>query len=249
MATDARCAQLAAAIIGVYENIPQTRSRQSFPFIHPMTSATMILHALISRHHTLRQAYGKTLLAGVSALGGYCQKTWVSGKMLRTAFKLNVLAQRTLDYSTETLWQASGPDARAAQHGSNSANTNPSRIARDAYATSSITHGVARLQDEGLPSPSASTASAVPLTNSVFPGQQSLLEAGSLWPPVQDSGGGDTSMLPVPTNAEGFDLPTWATIDFDFENGSGTSRLDGFAEYLSGDSFGFDAGWAQSLGM
>jgi hypothetical protein len=63
--------------------------------MHPLTSATMILYGIVFRNSTLRAEHQKTLLSAVRSLRFYCQKTWVSGKMIRTVSQLNAIVQDT----------------------------------------------------------------------------------------------------------------------------------------------------------
>ncbi|PIA93699.1 hypothetical protein CB0940_03868 [Cercospora beticola] len=241
---DMQCAQLAAAVIRVYEKIPQNRARQSFAFIHPMTSATMILHSLVSLHPGLRDPYEAVLRTGIDALVAYCQSTWVSGKMIRTTFRLNALVQRTLGVTTERgdgVRDKQGQDQFVAQQSQNM----PSGPASQRRSSSLVDAQSARPQPapiRGLLSPPVSTASAAQRNDLAYSEKNAEHITEFSWNPLHDTD--ENAMLSLSqSDFSSLELPDWATLDFDFEHAGNRHAANGASQYSSGDLFGFE-GWA-----
>lgn len=236
-----QCAQLAAAVIRVYEKIPQNRARQSFAFIHPMTSATMILHSLVSLHPGLRDSYEAVLRTGVDALVGYCQSTWVSGKMIRTTFRLNALAQRTLGAASKR-GDGNGDKQVQVQFVGQQSQSVPSGPAKQRRSSSFVENQSGRPQtapNRGLLSPPVSTASAAQRNDLAYSASNGEFAAEFQWNPLHDSD--ENAMLSLSqSDFSSLELPDWATLDFDFEHAGNRHAANGASQYSSGDLFGFE---------
>lgn len=85
----AECARMASEIVEDYIRIPPRFARYTFPMVHHLTSATMILFSIVMKTPALADVCRAPALAGVEALVEDSSKTWLSGKMTRTIEQLD----------------------------------------------------------------------------------------------------------------------------------------------------------------
>ncbi|KAF4955350.1 hypothetical protein FSARC_11884 [Fusarium sarcochroum] len=90
------CASLAARILTTHQNIKDDGLKYSFALSHYVTSCAIVMIGLVAREPGSKRRYGGLILAATQCLNGYCQKIWVSGKMMRCVSKLSRLVERVL---------------------------------------------------------------------------------------------------------------------------------------------------------
>lgn len=90
------CMRLAQRIIDDFRNVPEEHPKYTFPFLHYLTSATIIALGLIIRQPSFRSSYGALTLRAAKSLQQHCRKTWMSGKMIQTVWRLNQMADAIL---------------------------------------------------------------------------------------------------------------------------------------------------------
>lgn len=93
------CMRLARSIIDDFSNVPEEHPKYTFPFLHYLTNATIIALGLIIKQPHFKSTYGSLTLEAACSLRDHCRKTWVSGKMAQTVWKLNQMADATLSPS------------------------------------------------------------------------------------------------------------------------------------------------------
>ncbi|KAJ6003205.1 hypothetical protein N7451_005752, partial [Penicillium sp. IBT 35674x] len=102
------CMRVAQSIFDDFNGMPEQHPKYTFPFLHYVTNATIIALGLIIKQPSFKRAYGKLTLKATRSLWDHCRKTWVSGKMARTVWKLNQMADATLSHPSEWLQGAIG---------------------------------------------------------------------------------------------------------------------------------------------
>lgn len=90
------CMRLAQRIIDDFRNVPEEHPKYTFPFLHYLTSATIIALGLIIKQPSFKSTYGALTLRATKSLWEHCRKTWMSGKMVQTVWKLNQMADAIL---------------------------------------------------------------------------------------------------------------------------------------------------------
>ncbi|KAH7245678.1 fungal-specific transcription factor domain-containing protein [Fusarium tricinctum] len=90
------CASLAARILTTHQNIKDDGLKYSFALSHYVTSCAIVMIGLVSRELGSKRRYRGLILAATQCLNGYCQKIWVSGKMMRCVSRLSRLVDRVL---------------------------------------------------------------------------------------------------------------------------------------------------------
>jgi hypothetical protein len=90
------CMRLAQRIIDDFRNVPEEHPKYTFPFLHYLTSATIIALGLIIKQPSFKSSYGALTLRATKSLREHCRKTWMSGKMVQTVWKLNQMADAIL---------------------------------------------------------------------------------------------------------------------------------------------------------
>lgn len=90
------CMRLAQRIIDDFRNVPEEHPKYTFPFLHYLTSATIIALGLIIKQPSFKSSYGALTLRATKSLWEHCRKTWMSGKMVQTVWKLNEMADAIL---------------------------------------------------------------------------------------------------------------------------------------------------------
>jgi hypothetical protein len=93
------CMRLAQRIIDDFRNVPEEHPKYTFPFLHYLTSATIIALGLIIKQPSFRSSYGAVTLRATQSLKEHCRKTWMSGKMIHTVWKMNQIADALLNSS------------------------------------------------------------------------------------------------------------------------------------------------------
>ncbi|KAJ5734951.1 uncharacterized protein N7483_000076 [Penicillium malachiteum] len=93
------CMRLAQSIFSDFNSMPEQHPKHTFPFLHYITNATIIALGLIIRQPSFKSEYGELTLRAARSLWEHCRKTWVSGKMVRTVWKLNQMADVTINLS------------------------------------------------------------------------------------------------------------------------------------------------------
>lgn len=86
-------AMLAGDMLAAHESVRDTDIKYSFPCVHLLINALMVMIGLLTREPGLRRRYGPLMLSATRSLNLFCYKIWVSGKMMRTVSKLNSLVQ------------------------------------------------------------------------------------------------------------------------------------------------------------
>ncbi|KAM0189101.1 hypothetical protein ACHAPI_010246 [Fusarium lateritium] len=118
------CASLAARILTTHQNIKDDGLKYSFALSHYVTSSALVMIGLVSREPGSKRRYGGLILTATQCLNEYCQKIWVSGKMMRCVSRLTRLVERVLALNTpgsqgrqspSNVRLRSGPD-RSTQH-------------------------------------------------------------------------------------------------------------------------------------
>ncbi|ODM17062.1 hypothetical protein SI65_07461 [Aspergillus cristatus] len=95
------CMHIAQNMIQGLTKFPKERVRSTFTFLHYFVSATMISMGLIIKEPSFKAAYGNATLQAAMMLRTYCRQTWISGRMVRSIYRLNQMATRVLsDYSS-----------------------------------------------------------------------------------------------------------------------------------------------------
>lgn len=95
------CMHIAQNMIQGLTKFPKERVRSTFTFLHYFVSATMISMGLIIKEPSFKAAYGNATLQAARMLRTYCRQTWISGRMVRSIYRLNQMATRVLsDYSS-----------------------------------------------------------------------------------------------------------------------------------------------------
>ncbi|KAF5024141.1 hypothetical protein F66182_3775 [Fusarium sp. NRRL 66182] len=90
------CASLAARILTTHQNIKDNVIKFSFALSHYVTSSAIVMVGLVSREPGSKRRYGDLIFAATQCLNEYCQKSWVSGKMIRCVSKLSRVVERVL---------------------------------------------------------------------------------------------------------------------------------------------------------
>ena len=91
------CMRLAQSIIEDFSNVPEDHPKYTFPFLHYLTSATIISLGLIIKQGSFKPSYGNMTLEAARSLKKHCRKTWVSGRMARAVWKLNQMAEAIMN--------------------------------------------------------------------------------------------------------------------------------------------------------
>ncbi|CAG8164566.1 unnamed protein product [Penicillium nalgiovense] len=91
------CMRLAQSIIQDFSNVPEDHPKYTFPFLHYLTSATIIALGLIIKQSSFKHTYGELTLEAARSLKKHCRKTWVSGRMARAVWKLNQMAEAIMN--------------------------------------------------------------------------------------------------------------------------------------------------------
>lgn len=103
------CMRLARSIIDDFCNVPEEHPKYTFPFLHYLSSATIIALGLIFKQPSFKSKYGVLTLEAARSLREHCHKTWVSGKMAQTVWKLNQMADATLSFDDRPPGAIEGP--------------------------------------------------------------------------------------------------------------------------------------------
>ncbi|KAJ5699140.1 hypothetical protein N7462_001145, partial [Penicillium macrosclerotiorum] len=96
IANEVICIRLAHRIIDDFSKVPEEHPKYTFPFLHYLTSATIISLGLIIKQPSFRGTYGTLTLKAARSLRKHCRKTWMSGKMIETVWALNQMADAVL---------------------------------------------------------------------------------------------------------------------------------------------------------
>ncbi|CAI7630251.1 unnamed protein product [Penicillium pancosmium] len=115
------CMRLAQRIIDDFKKVPEEHPKYTFPFLHYLTSATIIALGLIIKQPSFKGAYGDLTLEATVSLREHCRKTWMSGKMIRTVGKLKQMADAILSPDHQS---SENPRALEVLPGSSSSNLN-----------------------------------------------------------------------------------------------------------------------------
>lgn len=91
------CMRLAQSIFDDFNSMPEQHPKYTFPFLHYLTNATIIALGLIIKQSSFKRVYGEVTLRAAQSLWDHCRKTWVSGKMARTVWKLNQMADAIIN--------------------------------------------------------------------------------------------------------------------------------------------------------
>lgn len=97
------CMRVAQSVFDDFNGMPEQHPKYTFPFLHYVTNATIIALGLIIKQPSFKRAYGQLTLKATRSLWDHCRKTWVSGKMERTVWKLNQMADAALSQPSERL--------------------------------------------------------------------------------------------------------------------------------------------------
>ncbi|KAJ5663072.1 hypothetical protein N7507_003803, partial [Penicillium longicatenatum] len=97
------CMRVAQSIFDDFNSMPEQHPKYTFPFLHYLTNATIIALGLIIKQPSFKRAYGQLTLKAARSLWDHCRKTWVSGRMARTVWRLNKMADATISHPRERL--------------------------------------------------------------------------------------------------------------------------------------------------
>ena len=86
------CMRLTQSIFDDFNSMPEQHPKYTFPFLHYLTNAAIFALGLIIKQSSFKRVYGEITLRAAQSLWEHCRKTWVSGKMARTVWKLNQMA-------------------------------------------------------------------------------------------------------------------------------------------------------------
>ncbi|KAH8429482.1 fungal specific transcription factor domain-containing protein [Aspergillus melleus] len=112
---DTTCINIVRDILQEFSQVPEAKAKSAFPFLHYLAGATMISLSLIARKPESKSTLGSLTLQAASSLERYCQNTWVSGKMVRTVWKLNQMVKAVTQSSISL--QPSAPTAQRSSTG------------------------------------------------------------------------------------------------------------------------------------
>ncbi|KAJ5919298.1 hypothetical protein N7466_010241 [Penicillium verhagenii] len=90
------CMRVAQSIFDDFNSMPEQHPKYTFPFLHYLTNATIIALALIIKQPSFKRNYGQLTLKAARSLWEHCRKTWVSGRMAQSVWRLNQMADATL---------------------------------------------------------------------------------------------------------------------------------------------------------
>jgi hypothetical protein len=90
------CMRLARSIIDDFASVPEEHPKYTFPFLHYLSSATIIALGIIIKQPSFKHTYAALTLEAARSLKKHCARTWVSGKMAQTVWKLNQMAEAAL---------------------------------------------------------------------------------------------------------------------------------------------------------
>ncbi|KAL2844354.1 fungal-specific transcription factor domain-containing protein [Aspergillus pseudoustus] len=105
---DAISLQIMKNVIEESIRLPEEQAVFTFPFFHDVLRAVLISLGLLIKEPVFKEQYRVVVVRGVRLLEAYCQKTWVSGKLIRTVAKLNQTVSRlfgTIDHHVSHLSQ------------------------------------------------------------------------------------------------------------------------------------------------
>jgi hypothetical protein len=102
------CMRVAQSIFDDFNSMPEQHPKYTFPFLHYLTNATIIALGLIIKQSSFKRAYGQLTLKAARSLWDHCRKTWVSGRMARTVWRLNKMADATISHPRERLQDITG---------------------------------------------------------------------------------------------------------------------------------------------
>lgn len=105
---EVNCMRVTQSIFDDFNSMPEQHPKYTFPFLHYLTNATIIALGLIIKQSSFKRDYGQLTLKAARSLWDHCRKTWVSGKMARTVWKLNQMADATLSHPSERLQERMG---------------------------------------------------------------------------------------------------------------------------------------------
>ncbi|KAH7153766.1 fungal-specific transcription factor domain-containing protein [Fusarium sp. MPI-SDFR-AT-0072] len=103
------CASLAAQILTTHQNIRDDGLKYSFALSHYVTSCALVMVGLVAREPGSKRRYGGLILAATQCLNEYCQRIWVSGKMMRCVSRLSRLVGRVLAASPQASQDRQSP--------------------------------------------------------------------------------------------------------------------------------------------
>ncbi|KAJ5638151.1 hypothetical protein N7490_008030 [Penicillium lividum] len=142
------CMRIAQSIFDDFNRMPEQHPKYTFPFLHYLTNATIIALGLIIRQPSFKQAYGELTMKAAGSLLEHCRKTWVSGKMTRTVWKLNQMADATLSRPGDRLQEGAGhSEQRLGQPVPDRKSSSPSTIVPGPAPATSISSSSATERD------------------------------------------------------------------------------------------------------
>lgn len=90
------CMRLARSIIDDFASVPEEHPKYTFPFLHYLSSATIIALGIIIKQPSFKNTYAALTLEAARSLREHCARTWVSGRMAQTVWRLNQMAEAAL---------------------------------------------------------------------------------------------------------------------------------------------------------
>ncbi|PLB51189.1 hypothetical protein P170DRAFT_406892 [Aspergillus steynii IBT 23096] len=94
---DTTCISIARDILQRFSEVPEAKAKSAFPFLHYLVGATMVSLGLVCKQPDSKQTLGALTLQAAHSLERYCQNTWVSGRMVRTIWKLNQMVKTVIE--------------------------------------------------------------------------------------------------------------------------------------------------------
>ena len=215
----------------------------------------MILYGIVFRNSTLRAEHQKTLLSAVRSLRFYCQKTWVSGKMIRTVSQLNGIVQNT--------FRIQPSDKQVEMRGRSSLSSwQPRAVNKDGAVDADIAPINSRTAEHCIPGTTPSnhwTESNRMADARTVPRNESMPSPASTGPgPAQKPPDHSENVYASQAHYQNnrypwyssteplLDLPDWAATDFDFEQAFKCYGWENDDIFSSGSGFfDLDPEWSQ----
>lgn len=221
------CMHIAQNMIQGLTKFPKERIRSTFTFLHYFVLATMISLGLIIKEPSFKAAYGSATLQAARVLRTYCRQTWISGRMVRSIYRLNQMATRVMSDGS------SRPASREVGEARKSALTN--RPSKQSYFASDMN----LQQNTSFLSENALDNRQIPQANDNTQAQQigipnSSVDYYSTNTGLHDLAAFEDIWNPEPTNI--------VMGDFDFEETTASNLNPAFPS----NGYGINPAWTQT---
>jgi hypothetical protein len=106
---EAICLRIMNNVIEEAMELPAEQALFTFPFFHDLLRAVLISLGVLIKQPAFKEQYAVAVVRGVRLLEAYGQKTWVSGKLIRTVAKLSRIISRVFGAIDHRLAHSSQP--------------------------------------------------------------------------------------------------------------------------------------------